>query len=119
MTQIAQTAADRLAPQSVTHRAAAWVLQSLASQIGREHRTLGVNALEVRVHGNRSNFDAQLLEWRNLESAALDAERDLDRLGQGRYEPHLCELSLLAQQLRACADTALHALLDSTDTPRQ
>lgn len=71
------------------------------------------------VHRNPSDFGDTLLQWRSLELAALDAEGDLRRIGEGQYDPRLFELSLLAQQLRSCADAVLRALLDTIDSPRQ
>jgi hypothetical protein len=60
-------------------------------------------------------FDDRLLDWRQLESDASEAEKDLDRIGNGTYDPRLRELQLLADQLRAYANAALRGLLDSVE----
>jgi hypothetical protein len=61
------------------------------------------------------DFDAHLLDWRQLESDAVEAEQDLRRIGNGTYDPRLRELQLLADQLRTCANAALRRMLDSVD----
>lgn len=94
------------------------VLQSFApSAVVFRHAR--ANRLQAGVHRNSDSFSDRLLQWRSFELAALDAEGDLRRISQGQYDPRLCELSLLAQQMRSCADAALRALLDTIDSPRQ
>ena len=61
------------------------------------------------------NFDVRLLDWRQLEADAIDAEEDLHRIGNGVYDPRLRELQLLADQLRADANAALRRLLQSVE----
>jgi hypothetical protein len=56
-------------------------------------------------------FQDKMLQWRDLEKAAADAEVEFQRLGQGVASPEAAALALKIKTLREEADALFSEIL--------
>ena len=58
-----------------------------------------------------ASVEERLVQWRDAEQAANDAENELHNLGQAAADPRVAELARKAQELRQEADRQFAAIV--------